>query len=161
MHVFLLKVNRCVEVVSPTAIALFHDALKGVDFLHSYGWVHSDLKPGNIGIKGARAVLLDNGGSWQFDDISLMPPNPGCGGTIWYLAPEREMQGHSSEVDIWSMGIMLFELVYGYHPWKFSDNPWRPGSRYEKLRPQFHKKYREAMEQIRGSENSKVPQSKP
>ena len=144
--------------MSPGAIALYHDALEGVNFLHSHGWVHGDLKPGNVGIKGTRAVLLDNGGSWQFDNASLRPPSPGFGGTIPYLAPEREMQGHGSEVDVWSMGIVLFELMYGYHPWKFSSNPWRPGGIYENLRPQFNQKYREAMDQVRRS--SDVPQSK-
>ena len=77
--------------------------------------------------KGTQTVLLDNGGSWQFDNISLRPPSPGFGGTISYLAPEREIQGHGSEVGIWSMGIVLFELMNGYHPWKFSSNPWAQG----------------------------------
>ena len=76
---------------------------------------------------------------------NLISPTPGRGGTIWYLAPEREMQGYNHSVDIWAMGTMGYELSYGYVPWKFSLNPWRPGEDYERLRPVFDRRYEEAM----------------
>jgi serine/threonine protein kinase len=128
---------------------LFYDALKGIDFLHSNRWLHGDLKPNKIGIRGTRAVLLNMESSIHIPPNSLVSPAPGYGGTTWYLAPERDIQSFDYLVDIWSIGVVLFELAYGYHPWKFDVNPWRPGN--ENLRPEFHTKYGEAMSKIHGS----------
>ena len=41
---------------------------------------------------------------------------------IGYLAPELELENYNHSIDIWSMGIILFELTYNYYPWKFSIN---------------------------------------
>ncbi len=131
-----------------TAVAaLFHDALLGLQFLHANHWLHGDIKPQNIGIIGAppRAVLLDLGSAMRLELDALIPPTPGRGGTIWYLAPEREMQAYNHLVDVWAMGTMGYELTYGYLPWKFSLNPWRPGEDNERLRPVFDLRYEEAM----------------
>lgn len=57
-------------------------------------------------------------GSIQIPPKSLVSPTPGYGGTIWYLAPEREIQSFDYLVVIWSIGVVLLELAYGYHPWK-------------------------------------------
>ncbi|KAI9737400.1 MAG: hypothetical protein M1834_009554 [Cirrosporium novae-zelandiae] len=137
---------------------LFHDALQGVHFLHSHGWIHGDLKPGNIGINGARAILLDIGGAMQLHSGTLVPPTPGHGGTLWYLAPEREMQGYNCLVDVWAMGIIGYELACGNHPWKFFINPWRSGADSESLRPTFHAMYRESIDRIRRSKAKRTSQ---
>lgn len=142
------SIVRRVQGIAPQAMQLFHDALKGLHFLHSHGWLHGDIKPANIGIIGARAVLLDIGTAIQLRPHALVPPTPGGGGTIWYLAPEREMQHYNYLVDVWSMGVIGYELTYGYHPWKLSKNPWRPGKEHESLRPVFHAKYREASHRL-------------
>lgn len=42
------------------------------------------------------------------------------------------------------MGVILFELTYNYHPWKFSINPWRNGNN-EELRPFFEENYESAI----------------
>ncbi|KAK4207341.1 hypothetical protein QBC37DRAFT_433561 [Rhypophila decipiens] len=39
------------------------------------------------------------------------------------------------------MGIILFELTYNYHPWKYAINRWRDGKSNEALRPSFQKSY--------------------
>jgi serine/threonine protein kinase len=135
------------------ALQLFYDALLGLDFLHSHGWLHGDIKPANIGIDGRRAVLLDIGGAVKLGPGEKVAPTPGRGGTVWYLAPERELQPYDKLVDVWAMGVIGYELTFGHHPWKSQYNPWKPG-KYEKLRPGFHDSYIEAMERLVESQQS-------
>jgi protein kinase-like protein len=135
------------------ALLLFYDALQGLNFLHSHYWLHGDIKPANIGIDGHRAVLLDIGGAVLRRPGEKVPPTPGRGGTVWYLAPERELQPYDKLVDVWAMGVIGYELSFGHHPWKSQYNPWRPG-KYEKLRPGFHDNYIEAMERLIESQQS-------
>jgi serine/threonine protein kinase len=131
------------------AAAVFRDALLGVKFLHDRGWMHLDLKPSNIGVTGEprRCVLLDLGSSYLLEDESV-EAQPGCGGTVTYLAPERELGPYNHSVDIWAMGIVGYELTYGSHPFKFLINPWRKGQAHEKLRADFHTKYDAAMNRL-------------
>lgn len=129
------------------AATLFRDALLGLQFLHTHEWLHGDVKPQNIGIVGTppRAVLLDLGSAIQADSKSHISATPGRGGTVHYLAPEREMQGYDHLADIWGMGVIGYELTYGHHPWQFAINPWRPGKSHEQLRQPFNLKYEKAM----------------
>ncbi|KAK2873806.1 hypothetical protein FQN49_002052 [Arthroderma sp. PD_2] len=140
----------------PEIASLFHEALLGLNFLHSHGWVHGDLKPGNIGIldvASLRVVLLDFGGATNLKPGTLLPASPGIGGTINYIAPERELQAHDHLIDVWSLGVIGFELLYGYHPWKLAVNPWRLGNRFEVLRPTFQSQYRKAVREMEHHED--------
>jgi serine/threonine protein kinase len=126
-------------------LKLFREALLGLHFLHTHGFIHVDIKPANIGIRDTpepTTVLLDIGGA-------VCPKNgqvehaPGHRGTINYLAPEMEMQPYDARVDVWAMGVVGFQLKFGFHPWKLSVNPWKPGASY--LRPLFEHKYTKAV----------------
>jgi serine/threonine protein kinase len=130
---------------------IFRDALLGLKFLHNNGWVHRDMKPPNIGVlpgSPPRAVLLDVGQATFLEPDSMLPSKPGYGGTVNYLAPEREMSVYDHAVDVWPMGVMGFELTYGHHPFMFAANPWRPGEKHEQMRPAFHQRYRQAIDML-------------
>src|ERR1700733_10951412 len=133
-----------------TAASVFRDALQGLKFLHDNSWLHGDVKPDNIGVTGTppRAVLLDLGGALNIRGRTRLPATPGVGGTVGYLAPEREMQGFDQTADIWAMGGVGDELTYGHHPWRFSVNPSRPGTENERTRPAFDQKYGVALGQL-------------
>jgi serine/threonine protein kinase len=76
------------------------------------------------------------------------PARPGTGGTIGWLAPEREMTGYNELADIWSIGVMAIEMIWGRHPWRQGKNPWRPGSEAGELQKDFHDMYGEAADAL-------------
>ncbi|KAF5674703.1 STE kinase [Fusarium denticulatum] len=130
------------------------DILGAINFLHRNRWIHGDLKPVNIGIRTwtsecISVVLLD------LDDAEESPfpgrhhpARPGTGGTIGWLAPEREMTGYNELADIWSIGVMAIELIWGRHPWRQVKNPWRPGPEASMLQKEFHDMYGEAVDAL-------------
>lgn len=123
----------------------FRDALKGLKSMHDRSWLHSDLKPNNIGVTGKSplgAVLLDVGSSARVQPGTAgIKATPGSGGTIGYMSPERELEEYDQGEDIWAMGVILYMLTHGHHPWKFSINPWRDEPENEKLRGGFRDCY--------------------
>jgi serine/threonine protein kinase len=130
---------------------IFLGILEAINFLHAHRWVHRDIKRENIGLVGhpPRPLLLDLGGAIHLARAGeKVKPVPGAGGTVGYLAPERELFPYDAAVDVWAAGVVGFELARGRHPWRFSLNPWREGDVYERERDKWEYKYFEAMESL-------------
>ena len=132
------------------AARVFRDALVGLKLMHDGRWLHRDLKPANIGLVGSplRSVLLDVGTSARIPPGTSLQPEPGAQGTVGYLAPELELEQYDHSIDIWAMGIILYQLTYGHHPWKLTINPWRDNKECEKLRPSFQTSYQSAIDKM-------------
>lgn len=93
-------------------------------------------------------VLLD------IDDAIHAPtgfvsPNPGHGGTVGWLSPEREMTGFTATTDVWAVGVLTFLLLFGEHPWQQRVNPWRRDVQSESQRPRFFEMYERAVERVK------------
>lgn len=99
----------------------------GLESAHSHGIIHRDLKPGNIMVDGAeRVFLLDFGlaavreiatSASEDQTISLLTAAGYPMGTIAYMAPEQ-LRGLPTDhrIDIFALGIILYELATGEHP---------------------------------------------
>ena len=97
--------------------SLFHQLALGLKHLHENGVVHRDIKSLNIMLSknGAVAKLADLGVSRQLcDDAEMLST---MYGTPLYLSPELvESQSYNTKTDIWSLGVVLYELCSLRHP---------------------------------------------
>lgn len=96
-------------------------ALQLVDALaaaHEAGVIHQDIKPGNLmlGERG-RIKLVDFGVAWRA--VAGSAPAQSTAGTLAYMSPEqvRGLPG-DHRVDIWGVGVLLFEMLSGGKPFR-------------------------------------------
>ena len=92
----------------------------GVKYLHKYGIVHRDLKPDNIMVTQQNNIdiikIMDFGLSKIISSHEKVVDGYG---TLSYVAPEVLLRTpYNKEVDIWSLGIILFYMLTGHLPFK-------------------------------------------
>lgn len=104
-------------------VALAKHLITAVGYIHSKGIVHGDIKPENVMFDNNKLVLIDYGLAC-FAGVN----GGGCDwmvGTKEFLAPEyfkkpkkREFIIRTYKGDIFALGITLYELVFGEHPYQ-------------------------------------------
>ncbi|EDQ90168.1 uncharacterized protein MONBRDRAFT_16435, partial [Monosiga brevicollis MX1] len=105
---------------------IYAQLIDAVTYLHTKGIAHLDIKPENMLLNhDGRLKLCDFGLSVLSEDGPLYS----CRGSTGYAAPEnlkchyaavakRAVQGYDPlKADVWSCGVVLFVLFYGYTPW--------------------------------------------
>ena len=75
----------------PQNRVFLRDIVEGLNFLHLDAWIHGYIKPENIGISNNRAVILVLDNVMEKNIARNVRITSGVGGTINYLALEREM----------------------------------------------------------------------
>ena len=94
----------------------FSQIINAIYFLHKNDFIHRDIKPENI-------LIFDNGECKLCDfgccvELNGKQRSTFCG-TTEYMSPEIVNKiKYSKEIDIWSLGILLYEMVHGYSPFK-------------------------------------------
>ncbi|MEO1519187.1 MAG: serine/threonine-protein kinase [Cyanobacteria bacterium J06633_2] len=99
-------------------LRIIADILAGLTHAHAKGVVHCDIKPENILLKltskGWTAKISDFGVARLSQELSHYQSSNT--GSPAYMAPERFYGQYSATTDLYSVGIVLFELLTGYRP---------------------------------------------
>lgn len=93
----------------------FYQILDGLEYLYNNQILHRDIKPQNILIHNDNVKISDFGFAKSFEKSELITTF--CGSPL-YMAPEilRDRK-YSEKSDIWSLGVLLFELLTKEHPY--------------------------------------------
>jgi serine/threonine-protein kinase len=107
----------------PEALHLLIEAARAVEDAHRHGIIHRDLKPSNLflAVEGATRVvkLLDFGISkLSSEDANNVTQTRSAIGTPLYMSPEqvRSAKNVDERTDIWSLGVILYEVLAGSPP---------------------------------------------
>lgn len=100
-----LPAKKAVEIVT--------GILSGLEFLHSKKIIHRDIKPANILRQGETPRLADFGISRLMKTTGMTQT---VGGTPVYMAPEAFDGIRTVQTDIWSVGVILYQMLEGELP---------------------------------------------
>ncbi len=118
----LYKMLRLSHFQDQARMTVCRQYLEGLAWIHENGIMHRDVKPQNMGMKSLNppeAVIFDFGHA-TFEETSMDHYK----GTIWYLAPEvlnlkyrRSVTAYDRAVDVWAMGLSLYQMVCWKNDW--------------------------------------------
>ena len=127
------------------------EIILGLNYLHENNCIYRDLKPENI--------LIDEDGHIKLTDFGLskLCENYSCKtktlcGTPEYLAPEILFEkNYGIEVDWWSLGVIIYEMISGYLPFKIIRNEKISKNIYQKkikIFPHFSKAAKDLIKKL-------------
>lgn len=103
-----------------TVASILRGVLRGLAHVHRAGIIHRDIKPGNVLFtdlgEDAEVKIADFGSAVRFFTPHGTVEATDLVGTPWYMAPETLRSQLSTKSDIWSAGVMAYQLLTGFMP---------------------------------------------
>jgi tetratricopeptide (TPR) repeat protein len=102
-------------------LSITRQVCNALEHAHANGIIHRDLKPENVVItEDGTAKLMDFGMARSV--VSRLTSEGTIVGTVFYMAPEQAMgQAFDARVDLYALGVMLYELTTGELPFMADD----------------------------------------
>ena len=98
------------------AWVIFEQLLEAIKQTHKYNIIHRDIKPENILFNNGKIKLSDFGFCKKLKEHSDMADS--MVGSPMYMAPECLTGNlYNTKADIYSLGILLYEMIFGYYPY--------------------------------------------
>eukprot|EP01017_Pseudomicrothorax_dubius_P018366 TRINITY_DN2034_c0_g3_i3.p1 TRINITY_DN2034_c0_g3~~TRINITY_DN2034_c0_g3_i3.p1 ORF type:complete len:734 (-),score=140.48 TRINITY_DN2034_c0_g3_i3:35-2236(-) len=118
-----VKGNELFDVIREIGLLATYDSqfyvasmFLAIEYLHSQGIIYRDLKPENVMVDDQGYLKLIDMGTAKVLDVANARSFTIIG-TPHYMAPEiLQGKGYSNTVDLWSLGICLYEFLCGYVP---------------------------------------------
>ncbi|XP_043399347.1 interferon-induced, double-stranded RNA-activated protein kinase isoform X3 [Chelonia mydas] len=134
----------------------FRQIVTGVEYIHSKGFIHRDLKPLNIFISRENKIKIGDFGlvTSMTDDLRTTEK-----GTRSYMSPEQAGDKYGQEVDIFALGLILFEILWIFSTDAEKFQEW-PKIRECVLPEEFSKKFpaeKHIIEQLLSKDVAKRP----
>jgi serine/threonine protein kinase len=110
------KIRKSKGLDEKSAFKYFIQTAAAIYFIHENNLIHRDIKPENLLLDDKDNIKLCDFG-WCIE-LEIGNRNTVCG-TPEYMAPEiiKEMP-YDKSIDIWSLGVLLYELLHGYSPFR-------------------------------------------
>ena len=99
----------------PEVRAWLRGLVEGVSYLHDHGIVHRDLKPANLFMEEGIVKIGDYGLSKMITSERVSNHSESIG-TCHYMAPEISTGKYNKPIDIYAIGVILFEMIVGQVP---------------------------------------------
>lgn len=118
-------IRRRKRLTEPEAAYYVLQMVEAVEYMHQNCVIHRDLKLGNLFLDKDLTIKVGDLGLATKLETTEEKRKTICG-TPNYIAPEviqgtKDTRGHSFEVDIWSMGVILYTLIVGKPPYEAKD----------------------------------------
>ena len=141
-----IRINNPIVKSNLSMIFYTSEIIQTLEYLHKQNIVYRDLKPENI------LLSMNDNGHIKFVDFGFAKSLKGrtktnCGTPV-YLAPEiLRGTGHSFEVDIWSLGVLMVEIVSGQTPFHAEDTQ-KIYDNITKIQPTYNRFVTPAMREL-------------
>ena len=100
-------------------LAIAQQIAAGLEAAHEKGIVHRDIKPQNVMVDSKGHVTIMDFGLAQLVEVSRLTREGTTIGTVSYMSPEQtEGSGTDHRTDIWSLGVVIYEMLTGLLPFR-------------------------------------------
>ena len=101
----------------PGALDIASQMANGLAIAHEHGILHRDIKPANVIVTRSGLVKILDFGLAKLTGASQITEAETAVGTISYMSPEQALgKAVDQRTDIWSWGVVLYEMLTGNHP---------------------------------------------
>jgi serine/threonine-protein kinase len=120
----LREMIRDVSLTPTQSVAIAASVAEGLGYAHERGIVHRDIKPGNIMVMADGRVKIMDFGIARHNEPTVKTQTGVLLGSPQYMSPEQIVgQPFDHRADIFSLGLVLYEMLTGVKPFAGDDIP--------------------------------------